>query len=87
MLQDFKEGFKRWGNTTTERQKLQHTYLVITLLVILVAGIVSLINAHAGHDLTYIALASIGIFVINALIWNLLNSIVISKLPQRAKKK
>lgn len=87
MLQDFKDGFVRWGNTTSERQKLQHTYIVLTIAAILVAGIVSLINDQQGHNLMYLALAFIGVFLINAFIWNLLNSILLSRLPKRTKRK
>lgn len=87
MLQDFKDAIVRWGNSTTERQKLQHAYLALTVAAILVAGIVSLINANQGHRITYIALAAISVFIINAFVWNLLNSILLSKLPTRPKRK
>ncbi len=87
MLQDAKDTLIRWNNSTSERNKLQHSYLVITIIVILISGIISLINGHLGHQLTYIALASISIFIINALVWNLLSSIIIAKIPKRIKRK
>lgn len=87
MFQDSKDVLIRWSNSTTERHKLQHSYLVITILMVLIAGIVSLVNARLGHKLTYIALTAISIFIINALVWNLLNSIILSKIPKRIKHK
>jgi len=87
MLQDAKDTLIRWNNSTSERNKLQHSYLVITIIVVLIAGIVSLINGKLGHKLTYIALAAISIFIINALVWNLLSSIIIAKIPKRIKRK
>jgi len=86
MLNDLKESLYRWGSSTNERTKLQHSYLFITIIVVLLAGIVSLINANLGHKLTFIALAAIVIYIINAVIWNLLNSILITKLPKSRKK-
>jgi hypothetical protein len=87
MFIEFKNSFIRWANTTTERQKLQHTYLALTILIILIAGIVSLINVHFGHKLSVVAFASVCVFIINGVVWNLLNSVVISKLPPRPKRK
>ncbi len=87
MFQDFKESLARWNNTTTERQKLQHTYLIIIVATIVIAGMVSLVSAKQGHQLARVALIAIGTFITNAVVWNLLNSAVLSKLPSRPKKK
>lgn len=87
MFQDFMQSLGRWNSSTTERQKLQHTYLVVAVIVILLAGIVSLLNADQGHRLASVALIAIGAFLANAVIWNLLNSAVLSKLNTRPKKK
>lgn len=87
MIQDLKESMNRWNSSTTERQKLQHTYLATIVVAILTAGVISLLNAEQGRRLTYIALVAIGAFLANALVWNLLNSVVLSKLTSRTKKK
>lgn len=87
MLQDVRESLGRWNTSTTERQKLQHTYLVLVVTTIVIAGIVSLISAKQGHQLARIALLAIGTFITNAIVWNLLNSAVLSKIPSRPKKK
>lgn len=87
MIQDFMQGLNRWNSTTTERQKLQHTYLVISVTVILTAGIVSLVHANNGHRLASVALIAIGTFLVNAVVWNLLNSALLPKLSSRPRKK
>lgn len=87
MYQDFRDSFLRWGNTTTERQKLQYIYLILIVIVILFAGIVSLVKANWGHDLTYIALVALSVFIINAVVWHLLNSVILSRLPTKPRKK
>lgn len=76
----------KWNATKNERQKLQHLYLVLTFVVVLLAGIVSLFNAGIGHQIVLVALGSIMVFVINALIWNLLKSSLIEKLASKPKK-
>ena len=87
MFEEIKASVNRWNSNTSERQKLQHAYLAITVLSILVAGIASLIDANTGHNLTFIALIAILGFLCNAIVWNLLNSAVISRLSSKAKRR
>lgn len=87
MLREFISSLNRWNSTTTERQKLQHTYIAVTMVVVLAAGITSLFNANAGHKVTYLAVIAILAFLTNALVWNFLNSAILSKLSSRTKKK
>ena len=86
MLREFISSLSHWNTTTTERQKLQHSYLVIAVIAILTAGLVSLVSAKQGHTVARIALFAIGSFLANAVVWNLLNSALISKLPTKQKK-
>ncbi len=87
MLQDFIDVLSRWNGATSERQKLQHAYIVTTVAVILIAGVVSLVRADLGHNIMRIALIAIGTFLVNAFVWNLLSSVILSKLPIRNKRK
>ena len=50
MYENMKSLLNNWNATTTERQKLQHTYLVVSIVMVFVAGIVSLLNAEVGHE-------------------------------------
>ena len=87
MFQDVLQSLVRWKSSTTDRQKLQHTYLVVSVLVILLAGLVSLVSAEQGHRLATVALIAIGAFLTNAVVWNLLNSAVLSKINTRSQQR
>ena len=75
-----------WNKSNNERQKLQHTYLVIIVVAVLIAGLVSLLDSSSGQDLLIVSVASIGIFLANALLWSFLDSVVIPKLSNKRKK-
>lgn len=76
----------KWNATKTERQKLQHSYIVLAFAIVLLAGIISLFNANLGHQVVLIALGSLAAFAANAVVWNLLKSALIEKLSSRSKK-
>lgn len=77
---------KKWNATKTERQKLQHAYIVLALAIVLLAGIISLFNAHFGHQVVLIAVGALAVFAANAIVWNLLKSSLIERLSSRSKK-
>ena len=76
----------KWNATKTERQKLQHSYIVLAFAIVLLAGIISLFNANLGHQVVLIALGSLAAFAANAVVWNLLKSALLEKLSSRSKK-
>jgi cell division protein FtsW (lipid II flippase) len=75
-----------WNATKTERQKLQHCYIVLAFVIVLLAGIISLFNADLGHQVVLFALGSLIAFGANAVVWNLLKSSLIEKLSSKPKK-
>ena len=75
-----------WNRTTDDRQKMQHTYFFIAVFVVLIAGLVSLLDSQAGQDLLIISVGAAGIFLVNAVLWSILDSVVIAKLSNRRKK-
>jgi cell division protein FtsW (lipid II flippase) len=75
-----------WSRTTNERQKLQHAYITIAVTVVLIAGLVSLLDSQTGQDLLVVSVAAGGIFLANAVLWSILDSVVIAKLSNRRKK-
>ncbi len=75
-----------WNRNTNERQKLQHAYLAIAVTVLLLAGLVSLIDSQSGQDLLNVSVFAAAIFIVNTLIWSLMDSIVVSKLSNRRKR-
>lgn len=87
MLENIKSVLISWNASSSERQKLQHVYLVIAVIIVFGSGIVSLINANAGHELVKIALYAVIIFLANAVTWNLLQSSLLSKISKKSSKK
>lgn len=87
MFQTILDSLTEWNRSKTERQKLQHTYLGLTIIVIFAAGLVSLINADLGHSLVLYGIGALVIFIVNGVVWNLLNSIILSKLASKPKNK
>lgn len=75
-----------WNRNADDRQKLQHTYFVIVVLSVIVAGIVSLIDNQSGQDILVITLAAAAIFLANAVIWSLVDSTIVSRLSGRRKR-
>lgn len=87
MFEHFAAFVKNWAVTTTERQKLQHTYLILMAAVTLVAGIVTFLDAQKGHRLMYIVVVMAIAFLANAVVWNLLNSAVLNKITPATRRK
>lgn len=75
-----------WNRQTNDRQKLQHVYLSVAALSVVVAGIVSLIDPNTGQDLLGITAVAGTIFLVNAVLWALLESAVFTRLAGRRKR-
>lgn len=87
MFSALQNAILEWNRSTNERQKLQHAYLVIAIAVLLLAGLVSLIDSQSGQDLLNVSLFAAAIFIVNTLIWSLMDSMVVTKLSNRRKRK
>ena len=83
MIQTIKDMLIDWNNTHTERAKMQHAYLVLSLIGIVVAGLIGLLDYDSSRAILRVCFAGLGIFAINAITWALLFSLVINKLPSR----
>ncbi len=75
-----------WNRNTGDRQKLQHTYVTIAVMFVVIAGIVSLVDSKSGQDLLVVTVVAGAIFLVNAVLWSLLESTVIARLSGRHKK-
>ena len=87
MFETIKTFLSNWNATKGERQKLQHTYLVLSLIIVLTAGLMSLVNPQLGQAVVRFALVAITVYFVNAVVWNLLESSFLAKLPKPASKK
>lgn len=75
-----------WNKSYDSRQKLQHAYIVSTIAVVVIAGLVGLINGVLGHRLLAVASVLAGTFLINAVVWALVDSAVIGRIKNTARK-
>lgn len=83
MIQGVKDLLSQWNAAHGERAKLQHAYLVVSLLGIIVAGLVGLLNYDASRALLRICFAGLGIFVANGIVWALLSGLVLNRFEVR----
>lgn len=86
MFNELKKSLASWKASYDDRQKLQHCYVVLSLIVVLVSGVISLFNQDLGQSVLLVAVALAGIFVINAVIWSWIESGVLSKIGRRSSK-
>lgn len=86
MFENVRTAIMQWNQRTTDRQKLQHTYVALLGVVIFVAGLVSLFNASRSRQLMYVALALITTLVVNYIAWGLLKSSLLDKLPRTTNR-
>ena len=77
----------RWNTAKTERQKLQHTLLALTVIIVVVAGLLSLVNVNLGHDVVLVSVFTLASFVANALVYNLLQAALLAKLSSKPKRR
>lgn len=76
-----------WNTTKNERQKLQYALLAMTLAMVLFAGLISLVNPIFGHSVLRLALFTLAAYLANGFVWNLLQSLVISRLTSKPRRK
>ncbi|OGL21961.1 hypothetical protein A2707_01245 [Candidatus Saccharibacteria bacterium RIFCSPHIGHO2_01_FULL_45_15] len=84
MYQSFKSSLSSWSEETTDRQKLQHTYVAVAVLLLVAAGVIGLLNQSLGQQILALAIAAAAIFLINAVAWALLQSSVLLRLNDRS---
>lgn len=95
MYASIKKSLIVWNSSTNERQKMQHTYIVAVVALIIIAGLVGLVNYQLSQNILTIAFVAAVLWVANLVVWALLQSLVIFPLekhtnipePSRAKKK
>ena len=87
MLQSIRESLENWNSSKNERQKLQHLYLALTVVVIFCAGIFTLFNPEFGQTTAVFAFVALVVYIVNGVVWNLAESVLLSKLGRKAKRK
>lgn len=90
MIEVIQQVLATWNSRTNDKQKLQQTYVGGAISLLLAAGLVSLLNYQAGQSMLLIALIAFGMFVVNGVVWALLQSFLLrlpaDTLPTTTKK-
>jgi len=71
-----------WNGDRNQRTKLQRAYITVAVLLSTVAGMFVLVNADISRVLVLVAVGLAGVYIANAAMWLLLDSIVSPKLPK-----
>ncbi len=74
MFESLKNSLAVWDTKTSERVKLQHAYIVIAVVLLVVAGVIGLMNRELGQNILVVAIISAAMFLANAVAWSLLQS-------------
>lgn len=83
-----RKALKDWSESTNDRTKVQHIYLLLTAGLIILAGLVSLLNPELGRLIVGMALATLVIFAANGVIWSLLYTFLHpQEVPKSIKKR
>ena len=85
MTESIKTAVIAWNQRTTDREKLQHVYLVLLAVIVFVAGVASLINANGSRQLMYAAVVVLLTLATNFVVWSLLKTNLLDKLPRRGR--
>ncbi len=86
MLSALYNALIEWNRNASDREKLQHTYLTILVISVVVAGLVSLIDVITGQDLLLVSAVAGAIYLVNAVVWALLESVVFTRLSGKRKR-
>ena len=85
MFETMIENLRIWDKNTDAHQKLQHSYLALTLTLVLAAGIIGLINYDLGQRILLGAFVLVVVFLFNAVAWALLQSFVLLRIPKASR--
>jgi energy-converting hydrogenase Eha subunit A len=83
MIESLKASLAIWQTKTSDRSKLQHTYIVVAVGLLIAAGIVGLFDRILGQNILAAAILSATVFLANAVVWSLLQSAVLSRIGAR----
>lgn len=87
MYETIIKSLSEWNASHSERSKLQHGYIGLTVATILLAGLIGLIDYDLGQRLTALALLLLGVFFVNLITWTLLSGLLLSSLDERTATK
>jgi multisubunit Na+/H+ antiporter MnhE subunit len=83
MIESLKASLVAWQAKTSDRTKLQHTYIVVAVGLLIAAGIMGLLNRELGQNILFVSILSAAVFLVNAVVWSLLQSAVLTRVSTR----
>ena len=86
MYESIKTSLKSWNESTSDRDKLQHAYIAVAIVLLVAAGVLGLVNQLMGQQILALAIAAAGVFLVHAVVWALLQSFVLFKLNDDDKE-
>ena len=86
MFENFELQLKNWNRRTSDRQKLQQVYAVLLVIVVFLAGLVTLFSGDPSNSLQAIAAVLAITFVTNLVAWGLLNSLILDKIKSASPR-
>lgn len=81
------ETIAKWCGDKNQRAKLQNSYLTVGVFLVIVAGLISLVNADLGHRIVVFGGGSLAIFAINAVVWSIIDLIISPKIKSAIAKR
>ena len=84
MYKSLKKALQSWNDETNERQKLQHVYVALVIVLVVVAGLVGLVNYQLSQNILMLVFAAAVLFVTNTIVWALLQSLVLLPLDKKS---
>lgn len=64
--------FRQWKKGTTDRQKLQHTYLVMGIILLLAGGCSALIDRAFGLSIAQVAIVLLFVYIANVVTYRVI---------------
>lgn len=81
------ETLRQWNKNSDRHTKLQYAYGVLSIVTIVIAGLIGLVNYSLGQRLVSVAAFSALLFFTNAIAWALVDAFVVSRLAKRPTKR
>lgn len=82
MYKTIQKSLAAWAEDTSERQKLQHVYIIAVVVLLVVAGLAGLVNYQMSQQILGLAFLAGIVFLVNLVIWALLQSLVLLPLEK-----
>lgn len=73
------EVYREWSKRYSDIAKLQWLYVVATIVLIVAAGLVALLNQSVSRQILTIASGAFSVFIVNLVVWSVVGPLVRTK--------